>query len=149
VLNSEKYEDILACTPDESKAKLAQCMKEPSVSFANINEFPLTHGLYFILLNEEVLYIGKADTQTIQVRCRQYITPRDSGGTLRKKIECVKQCSPQDAVDYITSNLCAKFITSIEATNLSVVEQIAIWAFQPKLNAIKPTSFQYGRLKVV
>ena len=149
MLNSENYEDILACTPDESKAKLAQCMIEPSVSFANITEFPSIHGLYFILLNEEILYIGKADTQTIQVRCRQYISPRDSGGTLRKKIECVKKCSPQDVVDYITSNLCAKFITSIEVTSLKVVEEIAIWAFHPKLNAIKPTSFQYDRLKVV
>lgn len=148
MLNSKNYDDILACTPDATRASLVKKMSNEALSFDNVFDFPTEYGLYFILLGEEVLYIGKADKQTIKDRCNQYIN-NSSGGTLRKKIESVQLCTSEEAINYIKSHLCAKFITSIDVDKLAVVEEVAIWAFQSKLNAIKPTTFHYDKLNVV
>ncbi len=148
MLNSKNYDEVLACTPGAAKAILVQKMSKEALSFNNLLNFPSEYGLYFIVLGEEVLYIGKADKQTIKDRCNQYIN-NSSGGTLRKKIESVKSCTADQAINYIKSHLCAKFITSIDTDKLAVVEEVAIWAFQSKLNVIKPTTFQYDKLNVV
>ena len=89
MLNSKTYDDILACSPETTKIILIKKMSDVAISFKNIDSFPKKTGLYFIVLDDEVLYIGKADKQTIKERCNQYIN-NSSGGTLRKKIESIK-----------------------------------------------------------
>ena len=60
----------------------------------------------------------------------------------------MKKCSKQEAISFIKNNFTARFFISKEVENLPVIEEIAIWAFQPRLNAIKPTTFSYDKLLV-
>lgn len=138
----------MSSTPETTIATLSAKWTAQAVSFESIDNFPKYKGLYFVFLSNEVVYVGKADKQTIVARCKQYIC-MSSGATLRKKVECVMSCTPQDAIRYIKTNLQARFIKVDDVQRIQVIEEIAIWAFQPRLNAIKPQTFQYGHLSLV
>ena len=145
MLNIKNYDDFINCTVDETKKIINNKLSKERISFDNINKFSNKNGLYFIFLNEMVFYIGKADKQDIQTRCKQYLN-KSSGGTLRKKIECIKECNSEMAIEYIKTNLSARFVEIDTIDNIPMIEEIAIWAFQPKLNVIKPTVFSYQKL---
>lgn len=74
----------MECSTDATKQQITRHLSDILISFDNIEKFPSTQGLYFVFLEKELVYIGKADKQTIQDRCKQYIN-KSSGGTLRKK----------------------------------------------------------------
>lgn len=71
---------------------------------------------------------------------------KSSGGTLRRKIECVTGWNSIVAIDYIKSNLSAKFIDDIQFDKLKFIEEVAIWAYQPKLNAVKESSSFFNNI---
>ena len=145
MLNIKNFDDFINCTVDKTKEIINNKLSNKKISFKNIDNFSTKNGLYFIFLNEIVLYIGKADKQNIQTRCRQYLN-KSSGGTLRKKIECIKECNSDVAIEYVKTNLSAKFVEIDTIDNIPMIEEISIWAFQPKLNVIKPTDFSYQKL---
>lgn len=120
-------------------------MTEEAISFSEMDRFPNEIGLYFAFLLGNVAYIGKADKQTIRKRCKQHVN-QSSGGTFRKKIEATRKCSQKDAISYIQNEMTAKFITGIGENSIPAIEEIAIWAYQPILNAVKPTTFTYENL---
>lgn len=137
----------MASTPEATKAALSD-QWTPAISFEDINRFPAYHGLYFVFLRNEVVYVGKADKQTIVKRCKQYVC-MSSGATLRRKIECVMTVGPQDAIKFIRANMQARFIKVEDVLRIPVIEEIAIWAFQARLNAVKPEAFKYSRLSLI
>ena len=145
MLNIKNFDDFISCTVEETKKTINNRLSKERISFKNIDNFSNKKGLYFIFLNEIVLYIGKADKQDIQTRCKQYLN-KSSGGTLRKKIECIRECNSEMAIKYIKTNLSAKFVEVDTIDNIPMIEEISIWAFQPKLNVIKPTIFSYKKL---
>jgi excinuclease UvrABC nuclease subunit len=145
MINCKRYDELLKCNPEDIKSKIESHLFAESISFLDVDSFPDNNGLYFVFLGSAVLYIGKADKQSIKDRCKQY-TNNSSGGTLRKKIECVCSCSSSDATSYISNSLTAKFIVIEETKKISTLEEVAIWAFQPKLNVIKPSTFTYENL---
>lgn len=145
MLNSSNYEELMSSTPEATKSIFSSKWSNKAISFGDIGEFPISHGLYFVFLRNEVAYIGKADKQHMADRCKQYIGS-SSGGTLRKKIELVRQCSPQDAIAFIKENMEARFIEIADVMSIPVLEEVAIWAFQSRLNAIKPEAFRFSRL---
>jgi hypothetical protein len=138
----------MSSTPEATRVALSAKWTDQAISFENIENFPEYYGLYFVILRNEVVYVGKADKQTIAKRCKQYVG-RSSGGTLRKKIESVMLCKPQDAINFIKANMQAKFIEIVDIQRIPVIEEIAIWAFQSRLNAIKPGAFQYISLSLI
>jgi hypothetical protein len=145
VLNTTSYEGLMGSTAEAAKLALSAKWSEGLVSFGNMDSFPKHHGVYFVFFGEEVVYVGKADKQTIAKRCKQYVGS-SSGATLRKKVECVWGCSGQDAVEFIKANMQARFMRIDDVEQIPVIEEIAIWAFQSRLNAIKPEAFTYERL---
>lgn len=147
MLNSKNFEDLLNCSFEETKKIFMSQLANDLISFNKISEFPEKNGLYFVMFKNEILYIGKADKQTIKKRCNQYVN-KSTGATLRKKVECVKVCDKQEAISFIKNNFTAKFFIFDEVEKLPVLEEVAIWAFQPRLNVIKPTTFRYGSLVV-
>ena len=145
MINSKNFDDLISVSCEETKAIFMSQLTANEISFSSLSEFAESNGLYFVFYNDEVLYIGKADKQTIKKRCNQYVN-ESSGATLRKKVECVNKCGKQEAILFIKNNFSAKFFISNEVQKLPVLEEIAIWAFQPRLNAIKPTTFSYDKL---
>lgn len=145
MLNSRNYDELLESSSFSAKERLTSLLSESIIPFSQIGEFPECNGLYFVMLGEEVLYIGKADKQTIKGRCEQYLN-KSTGATLRKKIECVRSCNKDEAILYIKDYLSAKFIILNDIEQIPVIEEVAIWSFQPKLNVIKPSSFTFERL---
>ncbi len=117
-------------------------LSKSTASFSNMSSFPLYHGLYFVYLENQVIYIGKADKQPIRKRCEQYVGT-STGATLRLKIEKATGSDKQGSIAYISKNLKARFIELGNLEQIPVLEEIAIWAFQPKLNVIKPKTFRY------
>jgi|GEM_PF-1755708 excinuclease UvrABC nuclease subunit len=147
MLNCKNLNDLLTCSCEESKSIFVSQLTDEEVSFDSLSDFPENNGLYFVFYNNQILYIGKADKQSIKKRCNQYVN-ESSGATLRKKVECVRKCGKQEAITFIKNNFKARFFVSKEVEKLPVLEEIAIWAFQPRLNAIKPTTFNYEKLQV-
>jgi len=64
------------------------------------------------------------------------------------KIEYVRLCTPDDAANYISNYFAAKFIEIEDTGKIPVLEEVAILAFQPKLNAIKSSTFSYEKLVI-
>lgn len=147
-MNCTDYDGLMKSTPEATRAALSAKWTTQAVSFENINNFPGYHGLYFVFLSNEVVYVGKADKQTIETRCKQYVC-LSSGATLRKKVESVMSCEPQVAINFIKANMQARFIKIEDILRIPVIEEIAIWAFQSRLNAIKPKAFQYSHLSLI
>lgn len=147
MINCRNYEEFLTCNPEEAKSKIESSLSDEPISFSSVDSFPENNGLYFVLLGDTVLYIGKADKQSIKDRCKQYLN-KSTGGTLRKKIEYVRLCTPDDAINYISNYFAAKFIEIEDTEKIPVLEEVAIWAFQPKLNAVKPSAFSYKKLVI-
>lgn len=145
MLNSKNYNDFFSSTAEDSRRIINSKLSKDIISFSQINEFPIYNGLYFVFLEDIIVYIGKADKQNIRERCKQYIN-FSSGGTLRKKVECIKECNSSLAIDFIKSNLSAKFIHINNVDSISVLEEVAIWVYQPKLNVVKPTTFSFKKL---
>ncbi len=142
MLNIKSYDDFLSCTVEDAIQLLDSSLSANAISFNNIENFPQENGIYFVSLEDLIVYVGKADKQSIKARCNQYVN-NSSGGTLRKKIEKVKLCNSVDAIAYIKANLSAKFIEITDIDKIPTIEEIAIWAYQPKLNVVKPTTFSY------
>lgn len=147
MINCRNYDEFLICNSEEAKSKIESSLSDDPISFLSVDSFPDNTGLYFVLLGDTVLYIGKADKQSIKDRCKQYLN-KSTGGTLRKKIECVQLCTPDDAIDYISNYFTAKFIEIEDTKKIPVLEEVSIWAFQPKLNAVKPSLFSYEKLVI-
>lgn len=145
MINCSNYDEFLICSSDAAKERIEGRLSREAISFSNMGSFPDCKGLYFVFLGSDIVYIGKADKQSIKKRCRQYVS-KSTGGTLRKKIECTRLCDTDDAVNYISNYLTAKFIEISDVEKISVLEEVAIWAFQPKLNAVKPSVFSYEKL---
>jgi hypothetical protein len=142
LLNIKSYDDFLNCTVADAIQLLDSKLSSNAISFKNIKNFPQTNGIYLVSLDNSIIYVGKADVQKINKRCNQYVN-NSSGGTLRKKIEKVKLCNSEDAISYIKDNLSARFIEITDIDKIPTIEEIAIWAYQPKLNVVKPTKFSY------
>ena len=147
MLNCKNFNELITCSCEDSKRIFLSQLTDDELSFASISDFPEGNGLYFVFYNNEIIYIGKADKQSIKKRCNQYVN-ESSGATLRKKVECVRKCSKQEAISFIKNNFTARFFISKEVEKLPVIEEIAIWAFQPRLNVIKPAFFSYDRLLI-
>lgn len=145
MINCSNYNQIFTCNPEEAKVTLESQLSDESVSFSNVDSFPNSNGLYFVFMGSDVVYIGKADKQNIKNRCKQYVN-NSSGGTLRKKIECTRLCSSSDAISYICNSFAARFLEIDDVEKIPVLEEVAIWAFQLKLNVIKPSIFSYEKL---
>ncbi|WP_421191069.1 GIY-YIG nuclease family protein [Aeromonas jandaei] len=147
MLNIKNYNELLHCTVADTIKSLVSHTSQEAISFNNINKFPNTNGIYLVSLSETIIYIGKADKQKIKTRCNQYLNA-STGGTLRKKLEIVMACDSQTAINYIINNLSAKFIEITDINTIPTIEEIAIWAYQPKLNVVKPTTFSYENCKL-
>lgn len=68
MLNSKNFDEFLSSTPEQVMTFLNSKMTSPPISFNETSRFSNNNGLYFIFLDEVILYIGIADTQDIKKR---------------------------------------------------------------------------------
>ena len=83
-------------------------------------------GIYFILENDEIVYIGSAYTRDVHARLMQYTREKDSGNTLAQDIiDSGKRQNVKDAVSYImTLDIVAIKYSDFECDLINLTDSI-------------------------
>ncbi len=155
MINTNNFDQLICGQPEQAREIFSTYLNADPVSFERISDFPGTTGIYFIYKNGDQavpIYIGSAfaENRSLKIRCGQYLQRGSGGESLRGKIEILKEISDLQAIEYIKTNFTAKFIQlpSVEENKIKQIEQIAIWAYSPRLNFIlKCFNYDYTQLQ--
>lgn len=146
MLNYSGYDEFLIQSPSSVRSEIKDflgCKK----SFLYVDDYPETTGLYFVYLASEVLYIGKSSERTIKEDCLAHTSP-DVSTELKRKISYIKKTNESEVSRYIEKNFCTKFLFVKNNDKASLLQQISVWAFQPKLNSVSEQFFQNGAINL-
>lgn len=121
------------------RSQVNEALKDKkAISFSSIKSFPKERGVYIAYEDSEVVYVGSAysDKRTIYVRCSQYLGKKDSGATLRKKVQKINGLTAIQAVSYIQQKFIAKFIlmNNQSEKEIKTLEHLLIGVYNPKYN---------------
>ena len=105
-------------------------------SYSNLNNITNLYGVYIFQnkLTNEILYVGKAEKQTLKERVRQHFVESDTGGTFKSNYINIEKSSFDDYSNFIKNVQIIAIACQKNNFLISKLESILINVLKPKYN---------------